>query len=243
MGYYISITGRKNCRRSRKSSKFYKIKHTFHLNMNFTLLLSVLVSSFVSVNSQATYEPPRPTAPPVYRPRPPYTESGYGYEKPEAEIVTVTVTEQVTVTVPSYETATHQVFVTGTRDVVRTETLNTARLFTVEVTGHQVQAGRPRTNTAIARATSQSLLIQTVNGDPRTSEVIVTVVSTAFATTTVVEPTTLRVTHVDVVVEETVVPVLTVVDVEMVETETSTATAIVEVTSTIYHEAPTKYNY
>merc|ERR1712215_521784 len=177
------------------------------IKMHSALLVSAVVAL---LGAQVAFASPR------QYPLPTPDESGpYGYDKPEAQIVTLTLTEQTILTTTNLETATHQVFVTKTSDVMRTETLNTARWFTAEVTSHVVQPGNPRTNTAFIKASTQSLVVQTVNGEPRTSEVKVTIVSTSFVTTTAVEPTTLRVTHVDVVVTEQVVPVLTVVDVEM----------------------------
>merc|ERR1712215_517568 len=198
----------------------------------------LLVSAVVALLGAVAFASPR------QYPLPTPDESGpYGYNKPEAQIVTLTLTEQTILTTTNVETATHQVFVTKTSDVLRTETLNTARWFTAEVTSRDFLAGAERTSTTFVKSTTQSLVVRTVTGEPQASDVVVTILSTAFVTTTAVEPTTLRVTHVDVIVTETVVPVLTVVDVDMVETLTDTVTITVQVTSTIKSYKPTRYHY
>merc|ERR1712215_94133 len=205
------------------------------IKMHSALLVSAVVAL---LGAQVTFASPR------QYPLPTPAESGpYGYDKPEAQIVTLTLTEQTTLTTTNVETATHQVFVTKTSDVLRTETLNTARWFTAEVTSRDFLAGPAGTSTAFVRSTVQSLVVRTVTGEPQACDVVVTILSTSFVTTTAVESTTLRVTHVDVVVTETVVPVLTVVDVDMVETLTDTVTITVQVTSTIKSYKPTRYHY
>merc|ERR1712215_615591 len=121
-----------------------------------TLMLSV-IATFVF--AQATFVPPVKATYSHPTPEP----SGYGYDKPEVEIQTITLTEQTIVTTSQYVTATHQVFVTNTRDAPRIETLNTARLFTAEVTIHQVQpSAPPRTTTAVVKSTTQSLVVRTI---------------------------------------------------------------------------------
>jgi len=165
------------------------------------------------------------------------------------QIETVVVTVYNTVNVPTYEIVTHEVVVTRTRDVRRTETRNTQQVFTQEITERQAQAGRANVRTAVARANAQSLVISTVQGAPKYSEAVVTVTVTSFATRTQVETSTLRVTHIDNVLEQTVVPVRTVVRVDQVETRTVTNTITRQVTSTISNPTtepgtgPTQYIY
>merc|ERR1739838_197098 len=165
------------------------------------------------------------------------------------QIETVVVTVHNTVNVPTYETVTHEVVVTRTRDVRRTETRNTQQVFTQEITERQAQPGRANVRTAVARANAQSLVISTVQGAPKYSEAVVTVTVTSFMTRTQVETSTLRVTHIDNVLEHTVVPVRTVVRVDQVETRTVTNTITRQVTSTISNPTtgpgtgPTEYFY
>jgi len=165
------------------------------------------------------------------------------------QIETVVVTVHNTVNVPTYETVTHEVVVTRTRDVRRTETRNTQQVFTQEITERQAQPGRANVRTAVARANAQSLVISTVQGAPKYSEAVVTVTVTSFTTRTQVETSTLRVTHIDNVLEQTVVPVRTVVRVDQVETRTVTNTITRQVTSTISNPTtepgtgPTQYIY
>merc|ERR1712215_291035 len=154
------------------------------IKMHSALLVSAVVAL---LDAQVTFASPR------QYPLPTPAESGhYGYDKPEAEIVTLTLTEQTILTTTNVETATHQVFVTKTSDVLRTETLNTARWFTAEVTSRDFVARAERTSTAFVKSTTQSLVVRTVTGEPQASDVVVTILSTAFVTTTAVEPTTLK---------------------------------------------------
>merc|ERR1711970_306622 len=123
----------------------------------------------------------------------------------------------------------------GTSAYQTTETLNTAcQVFTKEVTERQIQAGRPNIITSVIRANVQSLVVSTVQGDAKTSEVEVTVTATSLTTTTEIYPSTVIVTHVDTILEQTVVPIVTVITVDLVETSTITTTLTQEVTSTVY---------
>merc|ERR1739838_670237 len=195
----------------------------------------IVAVALVGVNAQAGGYGPAPT-------RPAPTGPG-GYLPPTVPTVTefVTTVTEITITRPTFNTITHNVVVTKTRDVRKTETLNTARVFTMDVTERQTKAERANTVTEVARTTTQSLVVSTVQGEPRVSNVVLTVTSTALRTVTQYEASTLRVTHVDNVVEQTVLPVLTVVNVDQVETLTVTETITSQVTS--LGGGVTEYNY
>merc|ERR1712215_52470 len=154
------------------------------IKMHSALLVSAVVAL---LGAQVAFASPR------QYPLPTPDESGpYGYDKPEAQIVTLTLTEQTILTTTNVETATHQVFVTKTSDVLRTETLNTARWFTAEVTSRDFLAGAERTSTTFVKSTTQSLVVRTVTGEPQASDVVVTILSTAFVTITVQVTSTIK---------------------------------------------------